>query len=139
METHALPVGEQLRAWRARRRLSQLDLALDSEISARHLSFVETGRSRPSRDIVVRLTERLAVPARERNRILVAAGFAPCLPERSLDDPALADARRAVELVLKAHEPFPARAVDSSEERRVGKECVSQCRYRWSRDHYKKK
>src|SRR3546814_6645861 len=65
-----------------------------------------------SRDIVVRLTERLAVPARERNRILVAAGFAPCLPERSLDDPALADARRAVELVLKAHEPFPALAVD---------------------------
>src|SRR3546814_18226318 len=82
METHALPVGEQLRAWRARRRLSQLDLALDSEISARHLSFVETGRSRPNRDIVVRLTERLAVPARERNRILVAAGFAPWRPER---------------------------------------------------------
>jgi transcriptional regulator with XRE-family HTH domain len=112
METSTLPVGEQLRAWRTRRRLSQLDLALDAEISARHLSFVETGRSRPSRDILLRLTERLAVPARERNRLLVAAGFAPALPERSLDDPALADARRAVELVLKAHEPFPALAVD---------------------------
>ena len=112
METRTLPVGEQLRAWRTRRRLSQLDLALDAEISVRHLSFVETGRSRPSRDILLRLTERLAVPARERNRLLVAAGFAPALPERSLDDPALADARRAVELVLKAHEPFPALAVD---------------------------
>lgn len=112
METVTTPVGEQLRAWRTRRRMSQLHLALDAEISARHLSFVETGRSRPSRDILLRLTERLAVPARERNRILVAAGFAPALPERPLDDPALADGRRAVELVLKAHEPFPALAVD---------------------------
>jgi transcriptional regulator with XRE-family HTH domain len=112
METSTPPVGEQLRAWRTRRRLSQLDLALDAEISARHLSFVETGRSRPSRDVLLRLTERLSVPARERNQLLVAAGFAPALPERSLDDPALADARRAVELVLKAYEPFPALAVD---------------------------
>lgn len=112
MENSPLPVGEQLRAWRTRRRLSQLDLALDAEISARHLSFVETGRSRPSREILLRLTDRLAVPARERNQILVAAGFAPALPERSLYNPALADARRAVELVLKAHEPFPALAVD---------------------------
>ena len=107
-----LAVGEQLRAWRGRRRLSQLDLALDAEISARHLSFLETGRSRPSRPMLLRLAERLNIPARDRNLLLVAAGFAPALPERSLDDPALAAARRAVELVLKAHEPFPALAVD---------------------------
>ena len=116
MQTHTdsqtLPVGEQLRAWRSRRRLSQLDLALDAEISARHLSFLETGRSRPSRAMLLRLAERLAMPARDRNLLLVAAGFAPALPERSLDDPALAAARQAVELVLKAHEPFPALAVD---------------------------
>ncbi len=112
MQTQTLPVGEQLRAWRGRRRLSQLDLALDAEISARHLSFLETGRSRPSRPMLLRLAERLAIPARDRNLLLVAAGFAPALPERSLDDPALAAARRAVDLVLKAHEPFPALAVD---------------------------
>jgi transcriptional regulator with XRE-family HTH domain len=112
MQTHALPVGEQLRVWRSRRRLSQLDLALDAEISARHLSFLETGRSRPSRPMLMRLADRLDIPARDRNLLLVAAGFAPALPERSLDDPALAAARRAVDLVLKAHEPFPALAVD---------------------------
>ena len=112
MQTQTVPVGEQLRAWRSRRRLSQLDLALDAEISARHLSFLETGRSRPSRTMLLRLAERLAIPARDRNLLLVAAGFAPALPERSLDDPGLAAARRAVELVLKAHEPFPALAVD---------------------------
>lgn len=112
MQTQILPVGEQLRAWRGRRRLSQLDLALDAEISARHLSFLETGRSRPSRPMLLRLAERLNIPARDRNLLLVAAGFAPALPERSLDDPALAAARHAVELVLKAHEPFPALAVD---------------------------
>jgi transcriptional regulator with XRE-family HTH domain len=112
MQTRILPVGAQLRAWRSRRRLSQLDLALDADISARHLSFLETGRSRPSRGMLLRLAERLAIPARDRNLLLVAAGFAPALPERSLDDPALAAARRAVELVLKAHEPFPALAVD---------------------------
>jgi transcriptional regulator with XRE-family HTH domain len=112
MQTQALPVGDQLRTWRSRRRLSQLDLALDAEISARHLSFLETGRSRPSRAMLLRLAERLSIPARDRNLLLVAAGFAPALPERSLDDPALAAARRAVDLVLKAHEPFPALAVD---------------------------
>ncbi len=112
MQTQTLPVGEQLRAWRSRRRLSQLDLALDAEISARHLSFLETGRSRPSRGMLLRLAERLAIPARDRNLLLVAAGFSPALPERALDDPGLAAARRAVELVLKAHEPFPALAVD---------------------------
>jgi transcriptional regulator with XRE-family HTH domain len=112
METQQIPVGAQLRAWRSRRRLSQLDLALDAEISARHLSFLETGRSRPSRSMLLRLAERLRIPARDRNLLLVAAGFAPALPERSLDDPAMAAARRAVELVLAAHEPFPALAVD---------------------------
>ena len=112
MQTRSLPVGEQLRAWRSRRRLSQLDLALEADISARHLSFLETGRSRPSRGMLLRLADRLAIPARERNLLLVAAGFAPPMPQRSRDDPARADARRAVELVLKAHEPFPALAVD---------------------------
>ena len=112
MQTQTIPVGEQLRAWRGRRRLSQLDLALDAEISARHLSFLETGRSKPSRPMLMRLADRLDIPARDRNLLLVAAGFAPALPERSLDDPALAAARRAVDLVLKAHEPFPALAVD---------------------------
>lgn len=112
MQTQILPVGDQLRAWRSRRRLSQLDLALDAEISARHLSFLETGRSRPSRSMLLRLAERLNIPPRDRNLLLVAAGFAPAMPERSLDDPALAAARRAVDLVLKAHEPFPALAVD---------------------------
>jgi len=112
MQTQALPVGEQLRAWRGRRRLSQLDLALDAEISARHLSFLETGRSRPSRPMLIRLADRLDIPARDRNLLLVAAGFAPAFPERPLDDPALAAAWRAVDLVLKAYEPFPALAVD---------------------------
>lgn len=105
-------VGEHLRQWRQRRRLSQLDLALDAEISARHLSFVETGRASPSRQMVLRLAERLDVPLRDRNVLLVAAGYAPAFPQRSLGDPALAAARAAVDLVLKAHEPHPALAVD---------------------------
>lgn len=104
--------GDHLREWRQRRHLSQLDLAGHAEISARHLSFVETGRAAPSRDMVLRLAERLDVPLRERNVLLVAAGFAPAFPARSLDDPALAAARQAMELVLKAHEPYPALAVD---------------------------
>jgi transcriptional regulator with XRE-family HTH domain len=105
-------VGEYLREWRQRRRLSQLDLASEAEISARHLSFMETGRSTPSRDMVLRLAERLDVPLRERNVMLVAAGFAPAFPQRPLDDPALQAARQAVNLVLKVHEPNPALAVD---------------------------
>ncbi|MGL5165219.1 MAG: helix-turn-helix domain-containing protein, partial [Afipia sp.] len=104
--------GDHLREWRQRRHLSQLDLAGDAEISARHLSFVETGRAAPSRDMVLRLAERLDVPLRERNVLLVAAGFAPAFPNRSLDDPALAAARQAMETILKAHEPYPALAVD---------------------------
>lgn len=105
-------IGDHLRDWRRRRRLSQLDLALDTEISARHLSFVETGRARPSRDMVLRLSDQLDVPLRERNVMLVAAGFAPLFGERSLDDPAMAGARRAVDLILTGHEPWPALAVD---------------------------
>jgi transcriptional regulator with XRE-family HTH domain len=105
-------VGEHLREWRQRRHLSQLDLAVAAEPSARHLSFVETGRAAPSRDMVLKLAERLDVPLRERNVLLVAAGFAPAFPQRALDDPALKAAREAINLVLKAHEPNPALAYD---------------------------
>src|ERR1700761_9116961 len=105
-------IGDHLREWRQRRHLSQLDLAVDADVSARHLSFVETGRSAPSREMVLKLAERLDVPLRERNVLLVAAGFAPAFPQRTLDDPALKSARQAIELVLRAHEPNPALAVD---------------------------
>ncbi|MCC8939523.1 hypothetical protein CI1B_68320 [Bradyrhizobium ivorense] len=105
-------IGAHLREWRQRRHLSQLDLAVEAEISARHLSFVETGRSAPSRDMVLKLAERLDVPLRERNVLLVAAGFAPAFPQRPLEDPALKSAREAINLVLKAHEPHPALAYD---------------------------
>jgi transcriptional regulator with XRE-family HTH domain len=104
--------GEQLRAWRRRRRMSQLDLACEAEISTRHLSFVETGRSAPSREMVLRLAESLEAPPRETNLLLTAAGFAPSFPERGLDHPAMAAARQAIELLLAAHAPFPALAVD---------------------------
>jgi transcriptional regulator with XRE-family HTH domain len=105
-------VGTLLRDWRQRRRMSQLDLACEAEISTRHLSFLETGRSQPSRDMLLHLAERLEVPLRERNLLLVAAGYAPVFPERPLDDPALQDARRAISLVLAGHEPYPALAID---------------------------
>src|ERR1700727_258572 len=105
-------IGEHLRQWRLRRHLSQLDLAGEAEISTRHLSFLQSGRAAPSRDMVLKLAERLNVPLRERNVLLVAAGFAPAFPQRSLDDPALESARSAIDLVLKAHEPNPALAVD---------------------------
>jgi len=110
--TAADPFGTHLRHWRLRRRLSQLDLAHEAQVSTRHLSYVETGRAEPSREMVLRLAERLEVPLRERNALLVAAGYAPMYRQRSLDDPALAAARRAVDLVLKGHEPYPALAVD---------------------------
>ncbi len=106
------PIGDLLRDWRQRRRLSQLDLALDAEISARHLSFVETGKSQPSRDMVLLLAEQLDVPLRERNVLLAAAGYAPVFSQRALGDPALTAAREAVEIILKGHEPFPALAID---------------------------
>lgn len=110
--TPTQPIGELLRMWRQRRRLSQLDLAADAGISPRHLSFLETGRSTPSREMVLRLAEQLDLPLRERNRLLVAAGYAPLFPERPLDTPELGAARRAVEMVLAGHEPAPALAID---------------------------
>jgi transcriptional regulator with XRE-family HTH domain len=112
MTIEAVPVGRLLRDWRQRRHLSQLDLACDAEISTRHLSFIETGRSSPSRDMVLRLAERLEVPLRVRNTLLTAAGFAPMFAERPLADPALDSARIAIDHLLAAHEPFPAIAVD---------------------------
>jgi transcriptional regulator with XRE-family HTH domain len=105
-------VGELLRDWRQRRRLSQLDLALEAGVSARHVSFLETGRSNPSRDMVLRLAEELDVPLRERNRMLLAAGFAPAYGERTIDSPEMAPVREALEQVLRGHEPFPALVVD---------------------------
>ena len=106
------PVGELLREWRQRRRMSQLACAVEAEISSKHLSFLESGRSQPSRDMLLRLALLLEVPLRERNALLVAAGFAPMFRERPLTDPALNAAREAVDQVLKAHEPYPALAVD---------------------------
>ena len=105
-------VGPLLRDWRERRRLSQLDLALEAGISTRHLSFVETGRSKPSPEMVLHLAEQLQVPLRDRNQLLLAAGYAPLYAERELDDPALAPVRDALGRLLDAHEPFPAIAVD---------------------------
>jgi len=104
--------GALLREWRQRRNLSQLELALHSAISARHLSFVETGRAQPSREMVLHLAERLDVPLRERNRLLVAAGFAPVFGERSLDEREMAPVREALDRFLAAHEPYPAVVVD---------------------------
>ena len=112
MATLAQPVGGLLREWRQRRRLSQLDLACEADISTKHLSFLETGRAAPSREMVLRLAEQLGVPLRERNVLLVAAGFAPVFTERPLQDPAMLAARKAVDLVLAGHEPYPALAID---------------------------
>lgn len=104
--------GNLLREWRTRRRMSQLALALEADISARHLSFLETGRAKPSREMVLHLAERLDIPLRERNALLVAAGFAPLFSERRLDDPEMGSVRAAIDLVLAGHEPYPAIAVD---------------------------
>src|SRR5580700_1734934 len=103
LSTRSTGFGEHLRAWRRRRRLSQLDLAAEADISTRHLSYVEMGR---------RLTARLEVPLRERNAFLVAAGYAPMYRETRLDEPAMAAAKQTVELILSSHEPFPAMAID---------------------------
>src|ERR671928_1466229 len=100
MMTTVRPVGDLLRDWRQRRRMSQLDLACEADISTRHLSFLETGRAQPSRDMLLHLAERLDIPLRERNVLLVAAGYAPMFRERALDDPALSAARAAVDQVL---------------------------------------
>jgi transcriptional regulator with XRE-family HTH domain len=105
-------VGPLLREWRRRRRLTQLELALDAGISTRHLSFVETGRSKPGREVLLRIAEQLEIPFRERNQLLLDAGHAPAFPERSLDDPELAPVREALDLILTGHEPYPAVVVD---------------------------
>jgi transcriptional regulator with XRE-family HTH domain len=105
-------VGELLRDWRQRRRLSQLDLAVEADVSARHLSFVETGRSKPSRELLLHLAEHLDVPLRERNAWLLAAGFAPLYPESSLDTDRMEPVREALDKILTGHEPFPAVIVD---------------------------
>jgi transcriptional regulator with XRE-family HTH domain len=106
------PVGDLLREWRQRRRMSQLLLASEADISTRHLSFVESGRATPSREMVMHLAERLDVPLRARNALLIAAGYAPLFRERPLTDPQLSAAREAIDRVLKGHEPYPAVAID---------------------------
>ena len=106
------PVGDLLRDWRQRRRLSQLDLALEAGVSTRHLSFVETGRARPSPEMVLHLADELEVPLRERNRLLLAAGYAPVYEERALDEPEMQPVHEAVQLVLDGHDPYPAITVD---------------------------
>jgi len=106
-------VGALLRGWRERRRLSQLDLALRAGVSARHLSFVETGRSRPTSEMIIRLAEQLEVPLRERNVLLLSGGYAPAYPANGLADPPMAAVHEAIEHVLRAHEPFPAVVIDA--------------------------
>ncbi|WP_349596513.1 helix-turn-helix domain-containing protein [Azospirillum argentinense] len=106
------PIGELLRAWRKRRGFSQLDLACEADVSTRHVSFLETGRSQPSRTMLLHLADRMDIPLRDRNALLAAAGFAPVFSEHRLDDPEMQAARRAVDLVLTGHEPHPALAVD---------------------------
>lgn len=105
-------IGALLREWRHRRRLSQLDLALEAGVSARHLSFVETGRSKPSAEMVLHLADQLEVPLRERNDLLLAAGYAPRYEKRALEDPEMAPVRQALDLVLNAHDPLPAVVAD---------------------------
>ncbi|MBA0124072.1 helix-turn-helix transcriptional regulator [Haloechinothrix sp. YIM 98757] len=116
-EAHGgLPVpsgaGEAIRAWRARRRVSQLDLALRTGVSTKHISFIETGRSTPTRDMITRLAEQLDIPLRDRNKLLLLNGYAPAYPERDLDDPELESVRGALHQVLRGHEPYPAALVD---------------------------
>jgi transcriptional regulator with XRE-family HTH domain len=101
-----------LRGWRERRRLTQLELGLQAEVSTRHLSFVETGRATPSREMILHLAEQLEIPLRERNQLLLAAGYAPLYSQKSLDTPELASVRAAVHNVITAHEPNPAIVVD---------------------------
>jgi transcriptional regulator with XRE-family HTH domain len=105
-------IGEMLRSWRRRRNLSQLELSLNAAVSSRHVSFVETGRARPSREMVLRLADELEVPLRERNSLLLAAGYAPVYAERPLDSPEMGTVRQALDRFLRAHEPYPAVVVD---------------------------
>ena len=110
--TRELHVGPLLRDWRQRRRLSQLELALTASTSARHISFIETGRAQPSREMVLRLAEQLDVPARARNALLVAAGHAPAYSETPLDAPSMRAVRDAIDTILSGHEPYPALVMD---------------------------
>lgn len=112
----ATGVGTLLREWRDRRRISQLELALRAGSSARHLSFIETGRSRPSQEMVLRLADHLDVPVRERNALLIAAGYAPHYPERAVDDPSMRSLRESMERLLTGYEPYPALVVDGTYE-----------------------
>jgi transcriptional regulator with XRE-family HTH domain len=107
------PVGKLLRGWRERRRLSQLDLALRTGVSARHLSFIETGRSRPTSEMIIRLAQQLDVPLRETNVLLLAGGHAPAYPDNGLASPPMPAVHDAIEHVLRAHEPFPALVIDA--------------------------
>lgn len=112
MHPQTRPIGDLLREWRQHRRLSQLALSLDAGISTKHLSFLETGRSRPSREMLLHLADLLGVPLRERNTLLQAAGFAALYPQHALSDPEMQAARQAMETILAAHDPYPALAVD---------------------------
>jgi transcriptional regulator with XRE-family HTH domain len=112
MSTLEAPLGTLLKEWRQRRRMSQLDLALEAGVSARHLSFLETGRSRPSREMVLHLSEQLEVPLRDRNHLLLAAGYSPAYVERPLDAPEMAPVREALDRILEGHEPYPAVVID---------------------------
>jgi transcriptional regulator with XRE-family HTH domain len=105
-------IGDHLRAWRERRHLSQLELSLRAEVSARHLSFVETGRAAPGRELILRLAEELEIPLRERNTLLVAAGFAPIFQQRRFDDPSFESVRAILALALEKQKPFPAYVID---------------------------
>src|SRR5258708_2679503 len=111
LATAPAPVGDLLRGWRQRRSLSQLELALNASVSSRHVSFLETGPAKPSREMVLHLAEHLEVPLRDRNALLLAAGYAPVYAERSLETEEMAPARQALDRFLRAHEPYPAAAV----------------------------
>ena len=108
----ASPVGQLLRQWRERRHLSQLALAVEAEVSSRHLSFVETGRAHPSREMVLLLARTLDVPPRARNELLIAAGHAPVYRETGLEAPVMADMRRALDFMLRQQEPYPGFVID---------------------------
>lgn len=113
MTTSTPTVGALLRAWRQRRGISQLELAGRADSSSRHISFVETGRSRPSEELVLRLADRLDVPVRERNALLLAAGYAPRYAQTALDDPAMETLREGIQQLLTGYEPYPALVVDA--------------------------
>jgi transcriptional regulator with XRE-family HTH domain len=125
MATAAAGVGPLLRDWRKRRRMSQLDLALEAGVSARHLSFVETGRSRPSADMVLQLADQLEVPLRNRNQLLMAAGHAPTFEQHELEDPEMEPVRQALQLILDGHDPYPAVVIDRSWEMLAGNRAVA--------------